>query len=100
MAKIVITISDETQADGVTGIRYAFNLDREGEGPDLARFPATPAMLTALTVKRLIDSGTINTLIGTICTDIITKSAEERGFAKAVAEEAQKLVAAEQQAQA
>jgi hypothetical protein len=96
MAKIIITISDEINEQG-SGIRYALEMNRDGEPPELARFPATPAMLTALTIKRLTDAGAVNTLVGFVCNDIMTKAglspaqqkiAEERGFAAAVAEEA------------
>jgi hypothetical protein len=94
MAKITIVISDEIN-EGVAGVRYAMDLQRGDESPELARFPATPAMLTALTVKRLIDAGTINTLIGVLCKEIMEAAglsasqqaiAEKRGFAAAAAE--------------
>jgi hypothetical protein len=95
MAKIIITISDEINEQG-SGIRYALETNRDGEPPELARFPATPAMLTALTIKRLTDTGAVNAMVGFVCNDIMTKAglslaqqkaAQERAFAAAIAEE-------------
>jgi hypothetical protein len=74
LAKIVLSFEDIPSPDDPTqvGVRFHVETDRTMDPAELQRFPATPAMLFALTITRLYHSGGVEPLIGFVCRDVMT----------------------------
>lgn len=76
MAKIALSFEDiQTPDDPTTvGVRMSITTDRSMDGEELNKFPATPAMLFALTIKRLYEAWGVEPLIKFICRDVMAQS--------------------------
>lgn len=69
MAEISLTLRDEGN-----DVRISHSVSREGESADLAQYPATPAMIVALTMIDMFNTGKLDPFMTPLIESVMKKA--------------------------